>query len=587
MRKTTFILFATLSLVSNAQFSSFNWHIADGGIGADRSAALATDAHGNVYSANSFVTAAGFNSLTLTGAAKGSGANADNNLLVTKTTANKSTLWHVQSNDGAVTPTAIAVNNNNVYVTGSMRAIVNTANQTNSARIIDANNNNHSFSGLGSTSATTQAFLWKLNENGHTVWVKEFNSNNKTTAVTINNVAADLDGNIVLTGSFVNSLIVPGNSTAYTSTSIAKAAFVSKIDSNTGNEIWTVTSTGGMSSEDITALAIDNEGSIYCAGIFRNVSTPVNTNFGTITFTPSKDFSLVVMKIKSNGIVSYIQSFDNDKDTRVSCLVVDNQNIYISGAFRGDGSGIAFTPALTSSAAFLNGYIASFNKMNGSAIWQKTVSSTGITDAAVIALASDGKLYAFGAYANKTGSSIAGEVGFGNNFSIADTNPSNTSADLYLATYDPANGTTLHVQRVASSSSWETANAIASTASKLYLLGTSNSTSLNYGGTSNYVTKGGYDILMLAYNILNPSTGNVQNAAGNINLQYYAQSNALCIKNAKGHILQLFDIGGKVLLRTKIYEENQMVNLNIIPNGIIIGHIMNDKENVFNFKIIR
>lgn len=570
-----------------AQNPSYSWFIGDGGTGADRSAGVVTDASGNIYSANSFVNTATFNTINLIGAAKGSGANFDSNLLITKTNASKTTLWHVQSSNGAVSPTAIATSTSGIYVAGTMRAIVNTANQSSTANIVDAGNNTHNFSGLGSAGTSAQAFLCKLNDAGHFVWVKEFNSNNKATAVIINSITSNNDGDIIISGSFVNSLIVPGNITPYTTTSTTRAAFVTKINATTGNEMWTISSGGRMSSEDLTAITIDNDGAIYAAGIFRNVASPVATNFGSINFTPSKDYSLVLIKITENGVVEYVRSFDNDKDTRVSSIAIDNQRVYVSGAFRGDGTGIGFSVALSASAGYLNGYIAAFGKSNGNEIWQKTIASPGISDAAAITLAPNGKLYAFGAYANKTGSVTAGNVIFGNGFSIADTNPTNSSADLYLATYEAATGTTLHVQTVATSSSWETANGIAASNNQLYLSGTTNATALNLGGSNTYATKGGYDYFILTYNIPNPSTHINWADANKAIALYNQQSKLLTIKNAKAYSIQLTDISGKTILKANIENDNQSFDFKNINNNIIIGNLKLAGQEIIRFKIIK
>lgn len=584
-----YTLFFTIVFLNTAlaQNTTYSWFLGDGGTGADRSAGVATDASGNIYSANSFVNIATFNTINLIGAARGSGANFDSNLLITKTNATQTTLWHVQSNDGAVSPTAIATGGSDVYVAGTMRAIVNTANQRNTATLVDANNTVHTFNGLGSASSTAQAFLCKLNESGHFVWVKEFNTNNKSTAVTINSISTDPEGNIVISGSFVNSLIVPGNNTPYTTTNTSRAAFVSKLNATTGNEIWTITSGGGISNEDLTAIATDSNGAIFVAGIFRNVATPVPTNFGGINFTPSKDFSLVFMKITPNGMVQYVRSFDNDRDTRVSGIVVDNQRIYISGAFRGDGTGIGFGTALRVTSTYLNGYIAAFDKSNGNDVWQNTISSPGITDAAALSLAADGKLYVFGAYANRTGSVTAGNVVFGNGFSIPDTNPTNSSADLYLATYDTSTGTTLHVQIVATSASWETANGIAASNNKLYLSGTTNSTALNYLGSNTYATKGGYDYFILAYNIAVLTTNSNLSAANPAIAMYNQQNKILTIRNAKAYNILLTDLSGKIILNTIVTDDNQSFDIKNLQNNIMIGILQLEGREPVRFKIIK
>ena len=108
-RFTLFVLCCTAVFFIQAQNASFGWFLSGGGAtGADRSADVVTDASGNIFTANTFLNTATFNGVTLTGSAKGSGANFDSNLFISKISPAKSTLWYIYSNVGAVNATSLA-----------------------------------------------------------------------------------------------------------------------------------------------------------------------------------------------------------------------------------------------------------------------------------------------------------------------------------------------------------------------------------------------------------------------------------------------------------------------------------------------
>ena len=199
------------------------------------------------------------------------------------------------------------------------------------------------------------------------------------------------------------------------------------------------------------------------------------------SFTPSTGYDLTLIKIATNGTISYIQNRVNASDTRIKDIVVKSSKAYVAGSFRGDNAGILFPGgALTSTTPFLNGFVAAFNATDGADSWQKAIVSPGIVEAYGLAIPADNRLYAFGGYANKGTSTIAGPVDFGNSKTIADTNPTNSSADLFLVSYNVTDGTTLELHTVGASTGYETANILASSGENLYLMGSTNAAPLTF-----------------------------------------------------------------------------------------------------------
>ena len=506
------VFISTFGLITQAQNASFGGFLSGGGsTGSDRAADVVTDATGNIFTANTFLLQATFNGNTFSGAAKGSGASYDNNLLITKLSPAKTTLWSIYSNVGAVSPVALATTaNGDLIVTGNIRAIVNTTAQTTTANIIDALGTVTTFTGLGSATANVQSFVAKFNSSGVIQWVKEFNSDaSKLSSVLTDALACDADGNIYLTGNFVSSVILPSASpVTLTSTNSGgtspKAAFITKLDGSTGQVLWNKASSGGIYSEILSAITYGDDGYIYAAGIYRNATSTISVTIGDKNFTPSSGYDLTLLKFDSNGNLSYIQNRSNLSDTRVKDITEKNGKVFVSGSFRGDNLGIQFSSAaLTSTTPFLNGFIVCFSTLNGTDCWQKSIFSPGIVESYGVTIPSDGRLYAFGGFANKGTSTTAGSVDFGNSKTIADTNPTNSSADLFLASYNVSDGTTLELHTVGTSAGFETASSMVSSGVNLYLLGTTNS-SVVFENSTTYSSLGAYDFLLVNYTVTNP-----------------------------------------------------------------------------------
>jgi hypothetical protein len=511
MRKIFTLLFISFSVLFFAQAdnATFNWFLAGGGTGADRSADVVTDANGNIFTADYFLNSATFNGVTVTGSAKGSGANYDNSLFISKISPAKSTLWTISSNVGVVTPVALATTpNGDLIVTGTIRAVANTAGQTTTANIIDALGTVTTFTGLSST--IVQSFVAKFNANGAIQWVKEFDSGTaKDKAVTATALAADGSGNAYLAATYATSIVLTGaSSTTLASTNTTQAACIAKLDATTGDLVWVKNSSGSILTETISALTIADDGALYAAGIFQNATTPINVTIGSTTFKPSSGYDLTLIKLSTEGVVSYIQNRSNTLDTRVKDLVVKSGKAYIAGSFKSGTGGVGIklangtTNIYSTTTAYLNGFLLAFNSETGADLWQKTVIAPAIAEVNGLAIGSDDNLYAFGYHYNALGTTVASAaVNFGDGITLADTPTSNKLGDLFLSSYNATSGTTKEVHLVASGSGSETANSLTSYGNNLYLLGSSNSAPLTFKNGGTYTTSGSYDFVLSAYTL--------------------------------------------------------------------------------------
>ena len=597
MRKIFTLLCVVLTTIFSAQAdnATFGWSLSGGGAtGADRSADVVTDANGNVFTANYFLNAAAFNGVSLTGSAKGTGSNYDNSLFISKISPAKATLWTLYSNVGVVTPTALATTpNGDLIVTGTIRPVVGGA--TTNANIIDAAGTVTTFSSLLSSTSINQSFIAKFNSNGIIQWVQELNSGAaKDKLVTTSALAADASGDIYLTGVFTNSVILPtATPVTLTSSNTTQAAFITKLNGTTGNEIWYKTSTGGIVSEIFPALAYGDDGYLYAAGDLKNATTPISITIGDKTFAPSLGADLALIRFATDGTISYIQERScvvsaTARDIRVKDLAVKNGKVFVAGSFYGIDGGIHFSNEnMGSTTASLNGFVAAFNALDGADVWHKAILSPSIAEVYGLALGIDGNLFAFGTHYNKLGTAAAGDVVFGDGFKLTDA--ANNLGDLFLSSYNVLTGVTQEVHLVGKGTGSETANSLASFGSNLYLLGTYNSAPITFENTKTSTTTGAFDFFLANYTVINPSTGVISSEASKLPFSYSDHANSLIVvKNAANvRNARIIDTTGRCI-KTASNSNNDVLNINAqgIAAGVYILQLTTSSSQTISQRLI-
>ncbi|MEA4840087.1 MAG: hypothetical protein VB110_03660 [Bacteroidales bacterium] len=504
---TLLILSVALTFAAKAANATYAWFLAGGGTDADYPVKVTTDASGNIFFANKFRNAAAFNGINVTGSAKGSSSSYDYSLFICKLNPDKTNVWKLYSNAGGVEATSIATTPaGDLIVTGTIKAVKGAATAT--ANIIDAAETVTTFADLGTASADVQSFVAKFNSNGIIQWAKELNSSaSKDTTVTTTALATDANGNVYLTGTFIKGVILPGtNPVTLTSTNSSQATFIAKLNGLNGEVVWTKTTSGGIVSEKLSDLVYGDDGYLYTAGVFKNnATTPVDVTLDGKTFKPSVFASPALIKLNTDGTVSYVQIRENlstANDARVGCLTVKSGKAFIAGNFKGNAGGIKFAgDTIATTANYLNGYLAAFNAEDGSDLWQKSVISPAIIDVNGLAVGGDNNLYAFGGHYNGVGSVTPGDVDFGDGHTLTDA--TNKYGDLYLAGYNPSNGTTQEVHLVAKGGASETAYSLTGFNDKLYLAAVEKSAPLTFeNNTDTYsVTPSSYDFVLVKYTV--------------------------------------------------------------------------------------
>ena len=578
MKKTFTLLVVIFAIAfsTQAQNAKFSWGLDGGGIDADYPKDIVSDLNGNIFTACTFSQSLTFNGVSITGSEKPAGAtNYSQNLFISKISPTKTNLWNIYSNVGVVSPTAMTTTpTGDLIVTGTIFAI-NLASTTN-ANIIDAAGTVTTFSGLYKYSSDAQSFVAKFNSEGLIQWAKEINSGKLKLkgGVATNSITCDASGDIYLTGNFPTCLMLPGSNDSITSTNSGtstKAAFIAKLNGTTGNMIWKKTSSGGIVSEVLNAITYGDDGYIYAAGAFKNVATPVLLTIGNKSFTPGSGSDLTLLKLDTEGNLSYIQTRTNVTETRVKDIIVKNGIVCLAASIKGDNIGVTFSDGqLITTNSTYNAIVAGFNAADGSDIWHKAVMAPGISETLGLAYSIDNRLYSFGYHSNKNGSNPAADVVFGDGFSLPPLSYV-SGYDTFLASYDPINGKTKEIHLVASGSDIEMAFSLCSSGKNLYLLGENKSALSTFEDGSTISTTGGFDFFLANYVVTDPSADIKSNEISKIPCAYADNINQQIIIKSVDNVssITVSDITGRTL---KTWSGNAMMKISTagFESGIYI-----------------
>lgn len=182
--------------------------------------------------------------------------------------------------------------------------------------------------------------------------------------VEINNIAIDSEDNILLAGTFNDSLYV-GNSWLISAGS--NDVFFAKLDKEK-NFQWYF-SVGNSNIDANPYIAVDGEDNVYIASKFDGTITVDGTSLA------ATDNGILLAKYNSSGVQQWAINADLGTRTTLEGLALDeNGNGYVVGYFRGTGT-IAST---TLSATTYDGFML---KCNTSGTWQWATQTTTTEDA--------------------------------------------------------------------------------------------------------------------------------------------------------------------------------------------------------------
>ena len=236
----------------------------------------------------------------------------------------------------------------NVYTTGFFRKTVD----------FDPGINTYNLTVTGSTSSNSDAFVLKLDSLGDFEWAIQMG--NSQDYEQGNSITADNNGFIYVAG-------------------LAAGNFISKINSQNGNIVWSKSFTTSSSNINIESIQTDKNGNVYTVGNFNNT---VDFDPGSSTFNiTAAGMDVFISKLDSLGNFVWAKSFTGNSSSSskaASCIIDDFENLIIYGDFNGT---VDFDPNVgvfnlsSSQSVFLTKLDTA-----GNLIWGKNIEGANVND---------------------------------------------------------------------------------------------------------------------------------------------------------------------------------------------------------------
>jgi hypothetical protein len=184
-------------------------------------------------------------------------------------------------------------------------------------------------------SGNTDAFLVKYNTNGSFIWGKAIQGIDLESAEA---VKITQDGNVLVTGYFVNSIDLDPSTNTNFVTSVGQRDIFFANYSSSGSLRWGK-SFGGTGNEYGYALATDNQKRIFLAGTFQGTVDVNPDPNSTNNITSSADADLFFARYDSVGNYKWSMSAGGSNGDLIQDMVVDNVlQIYATGWVQGTAS---------------------------------------------------------------------------------------------------------------------------------------------------------------------------------------------------------------------------------------------------------
>jgi hypothetical protein len=255
-------------------------------------------------------------------------------------------------------------------------------------------------------------YLAKYNSSGVHQWSQRFGS---TLDDIGKDVAVDASGNVVITGTFQNSVNFGGFLLASAGST---DVFVAKYNSN-GVHQWSQRF-GGTSADAGASIATDAASNVIITGFF-----PTTINFGGSTLTSAASTDIFLAKLNSGGTHQWSESFaGSGADSPLGVAVDASSNIAITGYISAVASGTLNLGGSTLIAAGSDDIFLGKYDSSGAHLWSMSFGTAGDEEANAVATDPSGNVLMSGSLGATISLGGAPLVGLG-------------GTDAFVAKYSP------------------------------------------------------------------------------------------------------------------------------------------------------
>lgn len=247
-------------------------------------------------------------------------------------------------------------------------------------------------------SANADHFIQKLDPSGDFVWAVQFGGASALSFIG-SSVAVDPSGNVLLAGSFTNTVdFDPGPGTTNLTSAGNNDVFVVKLD-GAGGLIWARSWGGASGNGDVLyGLAVDAAGNVITAGTFWGTAD-FDPGLGSFNLTDATGGDMFVQKMDANGEFLWAKSFGGVSGSQPNSVQVDQAgNVLVAGQFQGS---VDFDPGAGNEVlASAGGYDAFIQKLDaaGGFLWALRIGGSSTDTGNAIALDGSGNVLATGSF---------------------------------------------------------------------------------------------------------------------------------------------------------------------------------------------
>jgi hypothetical protein len=177
-------------------------------------------------------------------------------------------------------------------------------------------------------------FVSKLDATGNFIWAKSFGGTGSDYG---RSVTVDIAGNVILAGTFNNTVdFNPGSGIYNISSNGDFDIFIVKLDSS-GNFLW-AGAVGGYGDDQINSVTVDDQGTIYATGFFEGIGD-FDPGPGIYNLYSSGQLSTFILKVSASGNLQWAKAIEGTGSNSIS--VDASGYVIISGGY---GGSIDFDP---------------------------------------------------------------------------------------------------------------------------------------------------------------------------------------------------------------------------------------------------
>ncbi|KPK75312.1 MAG: hypothetical protein AMJ79_11610 [Phycisphaerae bacterium SM23_30] len=252
-------------------------------------------------------------------------------------------------------------------------------------------------SDIHTSNGSTDVFLTRIDADGNYEWTATLGSTDQDEGL---GVAVDSEGNVVLTGSFRDSVdFDPTESTDIRNTAGSSDAFVTRLNAD-GSYAWTAV-LGGSNAEAANAVAIDPMDNIYVTGYFDSITVDFDPTGQTDLHDSIGKYDVFVTKLNSDGSYYWTETFGSGENDQGRGLAVDSAgNVYVTGTFEDICD---FDPSEGTDFHFSNGiedcYVTKLSS-DGSYSWTAAFGGNTYDQSSGVALDPMGNIFLTGYFQN-------------------------------------------------------------------------------------------------------------------------------------------------------------------------------------------